>query len=151
MITLVVIPCAQRKIWDLYPRAGPTKAADAYTSAAFKLNKQYAQTFGDAWLILSAKYGLITPDFIIPGSYDVTFNRPSADTVTIEQIQAQAQRLGLERYSTIIGLGGKEYRRILVAAIAKFDGDQRFQFPFAGLPIGKAMRAVKQALYKETR
>jgi len=151
MSTLIIIPCAQRKVWDSEPNTGPIAASDAYTSAAFRLNRQYAQTFGDAWLILSAKYGLIPPDFIIPGPYNVTFNHPAADTVTIEQIQAQAQRLGLERYSTIIGLGGKEYRRILVAAIAKFDGDQRFQFPFAGLPIGKAMRAVKQALYKETR
>jgi len=151
MPTLIIIPCAQRKVWDSQPNAGPTAAADAYTSAAFKLNKQYAQAFGDTWLILSAKYGLISPDFIIPGPYNVTFNHPSADTVTIEQIQAQAQRLGLERYSTIIGLGGKEYRRILAVAIAKLDGIQRFQFPFAGLPIGKAMQAVKQALQKETQ
>jgi len=150
MATLIIIPCAQRKVWDSQPNTGPIAAADAYTSAAFRLNRQYAQAFGDAWLILSAKYGLISPDFIIPGPYNVTFNvtfnRPSADTVTIEQIQAQAQRLGLERYSTIIGLGGKEYRRILAAAFAP----KPVHFPFAGLPIGKAMQAVKQALHKET-
>ncbi len=150
MLTLVIVPCARRKIWDHNPAAGPTRASDAYTSAVFRLNKQYAQTFGDAWLILSAKYGLITPDFIIPAPYDVTLNRPSADTVAIEQIQAQAQRLGLDRYSTIIGLGGKAYRRILAAAIPhRPDGIPRFRFPFAGLPIGKAMQAVKQSLLEE--
>jgi hypothetical protein len=35
----------------------------------FNLKKQDAERFADHWVILSAKYGFIDPDFSIPGSY----------------------------------------------------------------------------------
>lgn len=144
MRSLTIIPCAQRKIWSKQPNAGPTPAADAYISAAFKLNRQYAEAFGDHWLILSARYGLIEPDFLIPGPYDVSFNRPSSGPITIPEVQAQVQNLGLHAFPTIVALGGKAYRNVLIAALAPHP----IQFPFAGLPIGKAMQAVKLALEK---
>ena len=46
--------------------------------------------------------------------------------------------------TTVIGLGGKEYRQAIEAA---FTGTgARLRFPFAGLQIGKAMQAVKLAI-----
>jgi hypothetical protein len=29
----------------------------------FRLNREYAERFGEAWFVLSAKYGLIAPNF----------------------------------------------------------------------------------------
>ena len=82
MSTLVVVSCGKRKIWDYYPNAGPTKAKGAYRKGPFRLNREYAEVFGDKWVILSAKYGFINPDFVIPGNYSVTFKDPSAQPVS---------------------------------------------------------------------
>ena len=73
MSVLVVVPCGMRKIWDMNPSAGPTPAKNAYVGAPFKVNRAYAEKFADRWVILSAKYGFIDLDFVIPENYDVTF------------------------------------------------------------------------------
>jgi hypothetical protein len=52
-------------------------------------------------------------------------------------------RMGLDRYGEVIGLGGKEYRAAMKAAFESTN--VRLSFPFAGLPIGKAMAATKLA------
>ena len=141
---LVIVPCGQSKIWDRKPDIGSVRASDAYTGVPFRLNCQYARRFGDRWLILSAKYGFIEPEFTIRGPYNVTFKRKSSQPVTDDELWHQVKKLQLVTYSTIVGLGGKEYRAALVAA---FDGcAAHIVFPFAGLPIGKSMQAVKRAI-----
>jgi hypothetical protein len=72
---LVIIPCGQSKVWDDQPERGPVKARDAYTGPPFKVNRDYAEAFASRWVILSAKYGFISPDFLIPGPYNVTFKK----------------------------------------------------------------------------
>jgi hypothetical protein len=42
------------------------KARDAYTSDLFRTYREDAQAFGERWVVLSAKYGFIDPDFEIP-------------------------------------------------------------------------------------
>jgi len=66
MKTLVIVPCGKSKIWKKEPKRGATKARNVYTGAPFKLNKRYAEQFGYDWVILSAKYGFIDPDYQIP-------------------------------------------------------------------------------------
>ncbi len=145
--TLVVVPCGLAKIWDKNPAAGPTPAGDTYTGAPFKVNREYAERFGDRWVILSAKYGFIDPDFIIPGPYNVTFKRKSPELVTVNKLRSQVRQLELNRFGRIIGLGGSEYRAMIQAA---FDGVPAIlEFPFAGLPIGRAMAAVKTAVRQQ--
>jgi len=141
---LVIVPCGQGKIWDKDPHRGPTAARDAYIGAPFKVNKEYAERFSERWIILSAKYGFIAPDFMIPGPYDVTFKKPSTNPVSVSTLRGQIQAQGLDRFETVIGLGGVEYRRVLEEAFTSLPVDLRF--PFAGLPIGKAMQATKRAI-----
>ncbi len=140
--TLIIVPCGVAKVWDRNQERGPTPAKDAYTGAPFIVNRAYADRRADRWVVLSAKYGFINPDFMIPGPYNVTFKSPSAEVVTISTLQTQARQQGLYDYARIIGLGGKEYRAILTKV---FHG-RSLEFPFAGLPIGKAMQATKQTL-----
>jgi len=87
---LVVVPCGQQKIWQKKPEAGPTAAQDAYTGTPFIVNRRYAERFGDRWVILSAKYGLIAPDVMLPGPYEVTFKQRSTHPVTLDTLRAQA-------------------------------------------------------------
>lgn len=141
---LVIVPCGSAKIWGKNPHAGPTRAYDAYTGAPFLLNRAYAERFADRWVILSAKYGFIQPNFVIPEPYNVTFKKKSTHPVDLETLQQQVRDLGLDSYYVAAGLGGKEYRWVVEAAFAGTDVIRIF--PFAGLPIGKAMGAIKYAI-----
>ena len=52
-------------------------------------------------------------------------------------------QLGLDHYPEVVGLGGREYRAAVEAAFA--GTPVALDFPFSGLPIGKAMGATKRA------
>lgn len=141
---LVIIPCGQAKVWDKDPQRGPTPARSAYTGAPFKVNRQFAEHFAQEWLILSAKYGFIHPHWMLPGPYNVTFKRPATNPVDVPTLQAQARSLNLDRFDAIMVLGGKGYADAVKAALAHLQA--RLSFPFAGLPMGKAMQAAKTAI-----
>jgi hypothetical protein len=141
---LVIVPCGHKKIWDRNQNAGPTKAQDAYTGVPFVVNREFAQHFGERWMILSAKYGFIDPDFVIAGPYNVTFKRPSTRPVSTVELQKQVRRLKPNQFPSVIGLGGKEYRNAITEAFEDTSVDLRF--PFAGLPIGKAMQGTVRAI-----
>ena len=142
--TLVIVPCGFSKIWDKKPNAGPTLASLAYTGQPFIINKQYAESFGDKWVILSAKYGFISPDFVIPEQYNITFLKKSTGPISIASLREQIQQMKLDDFDVVIGLGGKEYRFAIQESFNSYPIELRF--PFAGLPIGKMMQATKQAL-----
>lgn len=141
---LIIVPCGRSKVWDKEPERGPIQARIAYTGAPFAVNRQYADHFAAEWLILSAKYGFIQPDFIIPGPYNTTFNDPSTDPVAVASLQGQVRAQNLARFGVIIGLGGKEYRNMVQQAFAPTQS--HVVFPFAGLRIGEAMQATKRAI-----
>ena len=142
--TLVIVACGARKIWDDNPNAGPTPAKDAYTGAPFKVNRRYAETFSDKWVILSAKYGFINPAFIIPENYNVTFKKPSTNPVSIDALKKQIIEMGLDKYDKIVVLGGKEYVNAVTKAFEKYN--VKIEAPLKDLPLGKAMKKVKEAL-----
>lgn len=106
---LVVVPCGGLKIWRRRPDAGPTPAASAYIGLLFKVNKEFAERFADTWVILSAKYGFIEPEFVIPGNYNVTFKRASTGPISTARLREQVKEKGLDRFSRVIALGGKDY------------------------------------------
>ena len=65
---------------------GPVPASEVYTSRFFKLHRAYAERFGDQWVILSAMYGFVRPDFLIPGPYNVTFKRKASGPLDVERL-----------------------------------------------------------------
>ena len=142
--TLVVVPCSASKIWDRYPHMGLTHARRAYTSPLFHLGVEYAERYGTAWAILSAKHGFLNPHDLV-GPYDVSFNRPSSNPIGTDFLAFQVAETYLAHYNQVIGLGGKHYQVAIQAAFAARPS-VRLVFPFAGLPIGKTMRAIRQAL-----
>jgi hypothetical protein len=139
--TLVVLPCGLRKIWDKCPDHGPAPARDAYTGPTYRLNRAYAEQFADRWVILSAKYGFLDPGDVVPGPYDVTFKDRSTSPISVDVLRRQVVEGGLDRFDRVIGLGGKEYRAIVQTVFARVS----VEFPFAKLPIGRYMQAVKRA------
>ena len=141
---LVIIPCGQGKVWDADPDRGPTPARVAYTGAPFKVNRAYAERHADRWVILSAKYGFIDPDFRLPEPYNVTFKKRATNPIELLALRRQITPMGLDQFSRIVGLGGKEYRAMIEGAFAT--SRTAIEFPFAGLPIGLAMQAIKKAM-----
>lgn len=76
-----IISCGKGKVWESNPTLGPTPAKDVYTGSFFNKLRAYAECYYDDWYILSAKYGVIHKDHIIPETYDVTFNDKSTNPV----------------------------------------------------------------------
>jgi hypothetical protein len=141
---LVIVPCGQRKVWDEEPARGPVWAKDVYTSCYFRTNRAYAEAFASRWVILSAKYGFVLPDSLIPGPYNVTFKDRSTNPVEVPRLVEQIEEHRLNEVPNIIGLGGKEYRAMIEAAFALFPCT--LSFPFSGLLIGLAIQATKRAI-----
>jgi len=138
---LIIVPCGSAKIWKEQPNQGPTPAREAYIGAPFAVNREFAEKHADRWVILSAKYGFIDPDFVIPETYEVTFKKASTNPISVERLAEQVQELGLTRFDRVIGLGGHDYRRAIVAA---FDSvPVKLEFPTAGMPLGKSMGFLK--------
>lgn len=131
-------------MWDVEPGHGPTPAKDVYVGPPFRVNRRYAERFGDAWVILSAKYGFIFPDFVIPASYSVSFKRASTNPIPIPSLRQQVGEMGLAKFSIVIGLGGRDY----VSAVREaFQGNApRLVFPFEGLRQGLAMHEANEAI-----
>ncbi len=143
--TLVVISCGSKKVWDKAPQVGPTPAKDAYVGPFFGLNREYAAKFSDKWVILSAKYGFLDPDFVIEGNYDVTFSRLGTGPISSDQLRRQVEEKGLDGFSQVVVLGGMEYGTRVTRA---FEGaTSRILTPLEGLGgIGYMMHAVREAL-----
>jgi len=141
--TLVIVSCGAKKIWDKKPDTGPTPAKDAYTGNLFKLSKRYAQQFADKWVVLSAKYGFVDPDFLIPGNYDVSFKLKGSGSVSIEELETQVEKMGLRQFDRVVVLGGKEYANRVVSA---FGWGVTVENPLGGLGIGKMQRKLRQAI-----
>jgi hypothetical protein len=145
---LVVVPCGKAKVWNRHPGLGATPARDAYTGALFRVHRAYAERFADRWVILSAKYGFMDPDWPIPGPYDVTFNDRRTNPVGPETLRRQISELDLGQFATVIGLGGAAYRAIVSTAFEPTSA--KLTFPFAGLNLFQLPGAIRRALAAET-
>ncbi len=141
---LIIVPCGKRKIWDRDPTRGPTQAKDAYEGTLFRVNRCYAEMYGDYWLVLSAKYGFIPPDFVIPGPYDATFKKKASAPIDIESLRVQMAHFDIREVSTVVGLGGAEYRE----KVRLVFGNQvaSLEYPFEGLKLGYMLQATKHAI-----
>lgn len=143
--SFIIISCAKQKIWDRTLNAGPTLAKDAYVSAYFRLSRAFAEKYGTGWAILSAKYGIISPDFIIHQDYDVSFKTNPFSPIE-SKFSRQLVDMRIETYDSAIFLGGQSYYKKLQKAFMDFN--LPLQSPLAHLFIGQRMRLLNDALGK---
>lgn len=142
---LVVVPCGQSKIWKKHPELKDVQASEAYMGAPFKVNKAFAEKFtdqeiSDKWIILSAKYGFVEPNFPIPQDYNVSFNRPKTNPISLSDLRKQAKNKKLLLFDTVIALGGKNYFHKVRKVFANCS---KVVVPTEGLTIGFAMKRIK--------
>jgi hypothetical protein len=120
MNTLCIIPCGKRKIWDNEPDAGPTNARCVYIGPFAKKCREYAERFyPTSWCILSAKYGFLFPDDIVPETYNVTFKKKSTNPISQDELSNQIIEKELNKFDRIVVLGGKDYVNIIKEVFPK--------------------------------
>ena len=143
MKTLCVIPCGKRKIWDKNPDAGSTKARDVYIGPFAASCRRYAERFyPSAWCIISAKYGFLFPDDIVPGPYEVTFSKPKTNPITVEELKLQVIKKGLEKYQNVVVIAGKEY----ISRVQRVFPGKEFSTPLMNCSSqGQMMRELRNA------
>ena len=92
-------------------------AKQAYRSAFHHYARLYAQKYCTHHIIFSAKYGLMEPDFLIEGPYDVTFSRPEDPCISTDEIILQAKRY--DRFSSIMILCPRAYADQITSTFKK--------------------------------
>lgn len=113
MKSFCIVPCGNKKIWSKNPKAGPTKAREVYIGPFAKKCREYAEKYyPSSWCILSAKYGFLLPDDVIPGPYNVSFNNKKTNPISLQDISRQLVKKNIDKYKRIVVLGGKNYAEI---------------------------------------
>lgn len=136
--TIICVLCVSQK------QNTATLARDLYTSDWFRKAAAYAEKHADAWYILSAKYGLVSPDQNI-APYDETLNRmPASARRAWAQRVIKDLRGHLKPGDRVIFLAGARYRENLVAHIQKLGCTA--EIPMQGLRIGEQKRWLKEQL-----
>lgn len=144
MKTLCIVPCGKEKIWEKHPDAGPTPAKDVYIGVFVRKCHQYAQTFyPESYCILSAKYGFLWPDEIIPETYDVTFKIPTTHPISLQELTKIAVEKGLYDYDEIVVIAGGEY----VKKVMQVFPEKNIRLPLKGCRgLGNIMGRLKRAI-----
>ena len=157
---LVIVSCGGNKIrGEEGVLAPPIPAKDVYTSTYFKWNRQYAEKFGRHWCILSAHYGFMAPDWLMPRLYNASWSKsairkmkkegkkinPSMRCEDIRQQASLGHPIKFLPAMEIVVLGGKEYTQRVKFAVDSIKGMQLLN-PLDGLGIGLQIQAVKNAV-----
>jgi hypothetical protein len=135
---IALVACVSKKS----PR--PSPAQDLYISDWFRKASMYARRVASEWYILSAKYGLVSPDTTIE-PYDETLNRmPAAARRTWARRVLKDLSQVLHPDDHVVILAGKRYRENLVIPIRRMGCS--VEIPMEGLGIGKQLSWLKRQL-----
>lgn len=139
--TLVIVPCGKKKIWAINPSVHAVKAKDAYISNYFKLCKLYAERFSDKWVILSGKYGIIEPDFILHNDYNIRLHHSDKFK---NKVKEQLKPIISNGFTQIVSLCGNYYSCFLRDVFMYFN--LKVETPLQGMKIGYRQKRLKICL-----
>jgi hypothetical protein len=160
--TLILVGCGQTK------QSKPCAVKDMYTSTLFKAARAYAETFGDYWYVLSARWpvekclecGWLNPETVID-PYERSLKGMAQEDVDQWRVWCQANFAGFclehpeyvqrpmppAKFSTIVNLdvivlAGKDYVKPLqTTGFARI-----MQTPLEGLQIGERIQWLQQGV-----
>ena len=133
-----LVSCVGPKLEDSAP------ARDLNVSPWFRKARSYVERRGAPWFILSAKYGAVHPDTVIP-PYDMSLN-----TMSVEYRRQWSKRVlaqlepHLAGVDTVVVLAGQRYREYLLPGWER--RGLRVCVPMKGLRIGEQLRWLTCAL-----
>lgn len=119
--TLAIIPCTKAKIWDNLPHLGPVIAQNVYTNPFHSLARSYIQKRSNSWYIMSAKYGFLHPDDVIPETYDITFDRKNDPYISDEQLKFQMNEKNFSNFKNVIVICNERYVERIQRALSGLD------------------------------
>lgn len=133
IVTLVA--CVSKK------RDSPQPASQLYCSDWFVKAADYAAKHSDCWYILSAKYGLVTPDAIIEPYSETLKRMPRMKRRQWADAIVNHLKNILQPGDQVILLAGWSYREFLIEPIREMGCV--IQVPMAGLGIGQQLHWLK--------
>jgi hypothetical protein len=125
-------------------RDQPALACDLYTSPLFRKARAWAQSRCTRWYILSAKYGLVSPDEVIE-PYELTLKvmSPSERVCWADRVRNQMEEAGLlQPCSSFIWLAGAAYKTDLSRLLSEFPQED----PMLGMAIGQRLKWLTRDL-----
>ena len=136
--TIALVSCVNRK------NKLPMPAGKLYCSDLFQKMSAFAKKNSDEWYILSAKYGLLSPEKVI-SPYNQTLNNMSSQA-RFEWSQSVIKNLKqiLSPGDHIIILAGMRYRENLLGPIHKMGCE--VSIPMEGLRFGEQLNWLKAQL-----
>jgi cytoplasmic iron level regulating protein YaaA (DUF328/UPF0246 family) len=138
MATVGLVGCAKKK------RDCASEARDLYISSLFRKSREYIERRCDTWFILSAKYGLVSPNKVIE-PYDETLKEMST-----AQREQWAERVWGSLHSRlhtgdlVVILAGEKYYEYLIPRIEQ--AKCSVEVPLEGLKLGPRLRWLNMAL-----
>ena len=116
---LIIAACSQTKIGNT-PNV-KAKAKDMYQGRLFKLTRKLSEQMGWEYVIISAKYGLISPEEEIEGYEKYLKNKN--DIKKIKQKVVPKLMEIIQNYDNILVIAGENYREVINELV-----DDRFIF-----------------------
>lgn len=136
---LHIISCSKDKTWDdPTVRARFVAAEQAYLGPEITAWLSDPRVHTSRWLILSARYGFISPDQPIE-NYDVTFDDEATGPVTLETLARQVRCQ--QRWADQVPL--RQFRRIVVHGTSTYVEAVRAAFASLGAEVVPAETAGK--------
>jgi hypothetical protein len=136
-MTVVLVACATKK----QPRI--CAAQDLYVSQLFRLSRRYAEQAGDRWYILSAQYGLLSPETeVLP--YNATLKDAGVEGRHrwAAEVWNQIRELPEWPWTRVHFLAGRFYREHLIPRLEATGC--HIEIPLESLPIGKQIQRLQQ-------
>ena len=134
---LYLLSCAYKKA------PTPRKANNFCISLWFGKAKSYVESTNQRWFILSAKYGLVNPNWKI-NPYDRSMNSmPIKERKEWTEDVSKILILHITDIDTIYILAGQRYREFLVPKLRDYD-DVNICVPMEGLRIGEQLRWLNE-------
>lgn len=134
--TIYLVSCVSKK------RQTICAARDLYISDWFVKARNYVESTGSTWFILSAKYGVVAPNQQIKW-YNMTLNKMS-----VHERRAWAERVRLQLdvllppIEWLVVLAGWRYREFLTEYL--LTRASKVCVPMRGMSIGKQLRYLKE-------
>jgi len=138
---IVLVSCVKSK------HDRPMAACDIYKSPLFRGSRRYAEANGDAWYILSAEHGVLSPDTVI-APYEKTLSRGRMSKLEqqdwAEKVQDQLGVL-IPQGACIHLLAGKDYYKNLLGFLGQRRCD--ITIPMDGMKQGFRLKWLKSQGY----
>jgi hypothetical protein len=148
--TAFVVACSSRKApaaeWERAREWGGMVARDAYAGQLFRMARaQLREAPGVRWVILSGKYGLLSPLARID-YYEQRIGEPR----TLEEWPEAVERVGESDLAAVRGasrcvvIGSRHYGAAAAALLRR-----GVECPLEGLPVGRMLQAVRGLVARE--